>query len=122
MSKQTKTSYDQLLAEYPNAKAMSKQTQAEIAFDEFAREPLVKFAGVDRASFIAGHDTAQEAAPITKQERDELRAVLAKFADLDTADMGNNYATERRNAFLNECPEYKAYCATVRTLLSRIKP
>ena len=53
---------------------MSKQTPAEqVAYDKFVADPLTKYCGVDRASFVAGYETATDD---LRQERDELRAAL----------------------------------------------
>ena len=56
----------------------AKYTPGELAFEKFASEPLVKLAGVDRASFLAGYGTADET---LRAENERLRAALQVIAD-----------------------------------------
>ena len=50
-------------------------TQAEKEFQKFAAAPLVKACWVDRASWIAGYETALE-------QQDELLAALTNWVSL----------------------------------------
>lgn len=51
----------------------------------------------------------------------EYRAALAKFADMDTVDQGNQNLNGIRDKFLKFCPEYIGYCRAALGLLEARK-
>jgi len=57
--------------------ASNPLSKSDTAYDKFVSNPLMKILGVDRASFIAGYETAVDE---LERENAELREVLKPFA------------------------------------------
>ena len=76
-----------------------KHTPGEAAWTEFSAVPLVLAAGADRASFIAGYETAAASAPDLKAERDRLKAENAELVKAL-----ERYMTGHPCNAQNECP------------------